>query len=75
MPEELDANGLFALRLRSRRVELGWTMTELANRAGVSGEYISLIEEGKVNTSLDKGFQLAAAVGLDLADMIAPCNS
>jgi len=74
LPEKLDANQRFAKRVRRRREELGWTVTELARRAGVNREYLRSIERGEVNTSLDKGVMIAWALGKGIEDMIAPCN-
>lgn len=75
MPEQLDANQRFAIRLRQRREELGWTVAELARRAGVNSAYLRSVERGETNASLDKGAMIAAALGMDLAHMIRPCGA
>ena len=72
MPEQLDANQRFAVRVRRLREKKGWTRAALARRARVNPSYLRSIEMGEVNTSLDKGAQIAAALGVPLEDMIKP---
>lgn len=75
MAEQLDANQRFAIRLRRLREARGWPVTELARRAHVRDTYLIDVERGRVNATLDKGAMIAAALEVDLEDMIAPLAS
>ena len=56
-------------RLRSLRSERGWTLEELAQRAGVSDAYLSRLESGERQPSLAVLFNLARVYGLSLPDL------
>lgn len=57
-------------RLRSRRHELGLTLREVAEIAGLSLPYVSNLERGKGNPTLDALRKLARALDLDLGDLV-----
>lgn len=48
--------------IRERRVELGWTQTELAERAGVAQADISRIENGRLDARWSTIHRLSAAL-------------
>jgi y4mF family transcriptional regulator len=52
--------------VRERREDLGWSQSELAEKAGVSRQWISLVERGKVSVDLDLVFQTLRILGFDL---------
>jgi transcriptional regulator with XRE-family HTH domain len=56
-------------RLRRRR---GWSQPQLAERAGVSGNHIGLIERGRRSPSLAVALRLAAALDTTLAHLLTP---
>ena len=53
-----------------RRKSLGLSQFELARTAGVSRNYVSLIERGKVNVSMDILNRLAVILEATLAELI-----
>lgn len=57
-------------RVKDRRLELGLTVQELAQRAGVSASYIYAIEVGARGSHVDKLVRIAEALGVSLLDII-----
>lgn len=57
-------------RVRSLRKELGLTQEQLAERAGLHVTYISGIENGSRNPSLNAIEALARGFGLDLSELL-----
>jgi transcriptional regulator with XRE-family HTH domain len=79
MPKYLDAGEivqpaarLFGERLKARRLKLGLTQPQLFEQTGITASYISFIERGRANPTLDMMVKLADAVGLEAWDMIRP---
>jgi transcriptional regulator with XRE-family HTH domain len=56
-------------RLRDMRAEHGWTLDDLARRAGLSKSYLSRIEDGERQPSLASLLSLAQAYGVALASL------
>ena len=56
-------------RLRALRLGRGWTMEELARRAGLSKSYLSRLEDGERQPSIAALLSLAQAHGLPLASL------
>jgi DNA-binding XRE family transcriptional regulator len=54
-------------RVRVLRTAAGLTQQELARRAKISAKFVSLVETGKVNTSIGVLSRVAAAVGIPLS--------
>lgn len=61
---------MFGERVRQRRQELGLSQGELHERTGISPAYISAIERGASNPSLDIMVQVCVALGVRIADML-----
>lgn len=57
--------------VKSRRYGLGWTQEELANNAGISKRYISHIEIGDRNPSLEVKKKIAMVLGEDLCEELS----
>jgi XRE family aerobic/anaerobic benzoate catabolism transcriptional regulator len=71
----MDADRLLARlgrRVRARRARLGYTLDELARRAGISPRFLVQVEAGRANISVRKLSGLASAVGLTPAALLAP---
>lgn len=67
---------LFGERLKQRRLERGLTQAQLFEQTGITASYISVIERGRGNPTLDMMVKLAEAVGAEAWDMIRPnCGS
>ncbi len=63
---------LFGERLKERRQELSLTQAQLCEQTGITAAYISFIERGRANPTLDMIVKLAEAVGAEAWDMIRP---
>jgi transcriptional regulator with XRE-family HTH domain len=63
---------LFGERLKERRRALGLTQAQLFEKTGITAAYVSLIERGQGNPTLDMMVKLAEAVGAEAWDMIRP---
>jgi HTH-type transcriptional regulator/antitoxin HipB len=55
-----------ASRVRGRRLELGLSQAQLADRAAVSREWVNSLERGKARVELILVLRLVAALGLRL---------
>jgi len=64
------ASARFGIALRQRRIELGLTQAEIATRSGINRSYLSQVERGKDNISLDRAERLALAVESKLAELL-----
>ncbi|MFN0008875.1 MAG: shikimate kinase [Planctomycetota bacterium] len=63
--------GDLGARLREARVRAGLSLTELAERAGVSRRYATDAEAGRANLSVLKLIDLAGAAGIPLGDLLS----
>ena len=71
MPEKTP-KVILAQNVRRIRRETGFSQEDLADRAGLHRTYISSIERGERNISLEKLFLLADALGVDSAVLVTP---
>jgi transcriptional regulator with XRE-family HTH domain len=66
--------GLFASRVgdavRRARQSHGWTQAELAERSGLSSNYVARLERGELGASLFVAHQLCDALGIDVSDLL-----
>ena len=58
-----------ANRIRKRRKSLGYTQSDLAQRAGVSPRFIAQLESGKGNISVQKLASISAALSISLGEL------
>ena len=58
---------IFGLRIRELRKKSKLTQSELAEKVGLSTNFIGMVERGERNTSVDKIFKLAKAFDISLA--------
>jgi transcriptional regulator with XRE-family HTH domain len=66
----LETDQAVGLALRGHRIKRKWSQTELALRADVDRNYISLIELGKNSPSVRLLFRLCDAMNISPADLI-----
>jgi len=64
---ELEAVAQLVNAIYLRRVELGWTQKELADKVGLHQESIARIENGGTVPRLDTVFKLALSMGMKLS--------
>lgn len=57
-------------RVRERRAKRGVTQEDLAHSAGVHRTYMTHVETGRVNPSLETMARLALALDCDIADLV-----
>lgn len=60
----------FGIKIKELRKEKGFSQDELAERSGLNRPYISGIEQGKRNVSLEVIEKLAKALELKMAKLI-----
>jgi transcriptional regulator with XRE-family HTH domain len=68
IPDDLQV--LFGRNLRAARLAHSLTHQELADKAGFKRQYVSRIEAGQLNVTLDTMKRLAAALGQDVSTML-----
>ena len=61
---------LFGKRVRERRLALGLTQQELADRAGLQRSYIGEIELGRRNVTLKSAAKIAKVLQVDVASLL-----
>jgi transcriptional regulator with XRE-family HTH domain len=65
----------FGLVVRSLRVRSGLSQESLAERAGLHPSYVSMVERGTRNATLDVADRIAGALQISLKDLIGACES
>ncbi|MGO7000375.1 helix-turn-helix domain-containing protein [Rhizobium leguminosarum] len=66
--EDLQAAGR---EIRQRRLALGLSQEQLAERAGLHRNYVGFIERGERNASLKTLFAIARSLGVSLGELLA----
>lgn len=66
----MDIKEKFGNRLKSLRKEKALSQEELALKSGLNRPYISGIEQGKRNVSLEVMEKLAEALGLGMEELV-----
>lgn len=65
-----DDLSLVGIRLRQARRRRGWTLADLASRAGMSASTLSRLEAGKRQASLELLLPLVRQLGIRLDDLV-----
>jgi len=65
-PARIESPADLGARLRARREELGYTLTEAAERLGVGRRLLLELEHGERNAGLDTVLRIVQLLGLDL---------
>lgn len=68
----LSPKKLFASNLKRLRLATGLSQEALAERAELHRTYVSSIERGERNISLENIFRVADALGVDPRELLAP---
>jgi hypothetical protein len=61
----------FGLRVRDRRIGMGWPIVEAAQRAGISPHSWWLVERGAVEPMSLQGFRIAAVLNTSVVLLMA----
>lgn len=67
----MDIKRRFGLAVRARRAALRISQEELALRIGADQAYVSRVEAGAMNVTLETAQQLAEALGTDVSALFA----
>lgn len=62
---------VLAVNVRALRLELGWSQETLAEHAALDRTYVSQIERGIGNPSLETMARLASALQVNVADLLS----
>src|SRR5579872_3879014 len=65
-----NGNETIGQRLRARRVELGLTLAQVAETSGLSLPYVSNLERGRGNPTLEALGSVAKALDIPLASLV-----
>lgn len=66
----LDARSVFAKNLRAYRSRKGLSQEKIADLSGLHRTYVGSVERGERNISIDNMERLAAALELELSDLL-----
>lgn len=69
---EVSARDRLAQRLRMERAKRGISQEELADLAGLHRTYVGSVERSERNISVDNIELLSKALGMDIAELLAP---
>jgi transcriptional regulator with XRE-family HTH domain len=65
-----EVGGAVGVAIKANRLEHGWSQVELATRAELSREFVSMVESLKRSPSLEALRRIAACFGKDPADLL-----
>lgn len=65
----------FGEAVRAERRRHGWTQAQLAERAGLHHNYVSLVERGNTAPALDTVVALADALGCRVSRLVAAAEA
>ncbi|MBI4240205.1 MAG: helix-turn-helix transcriptional regulator [Candidatus Rokubacteria bacterium] len=65
----MDKKAALGARIKALRKQQGWSQEQLAERVGISTQYVSNIERGKENPTLDLLLRLAEALRVAPVDI------
>lgn len=68
--EVSDRQRLVADRIRELREARGWSQEYLAHEAKVNRSYFAVLESGRRNPTIETLCKVAAALGVDVADLV-----
>ena len=69
-PDPDDLVAIFGVNLKAARLKQGLTQAQLAERAGLLQQYVSLVETGKQNVTLTTAQTLARVVHQNVSEML-----
>lgn len=70
METERELSQRFGRNVRNARAVRKWTQETFAERAGISFEYVGMLERGERLPSLDMLIRVAQALGTSVADLL-----
>lgn len=73
--ESSERRRRFGAAVRKRRLDLGLSQEELAERSGLHRTYISDVERGARNVSLDNIGRIACSLGVSISSLFIETES
>ena len=64
----------FGIAVRQLREARGWSQEELSGQADLNRSYVGEIERGRAIASIVTAEKLAAALGLQMSDLLVRCD-
>ena len=71
MPTLAQAKRTIAKRVRARRLDLGLSQEQFAERADLDVRHVQKIEAGESNATLETLLKVSRALGMSLRDLVA----
>ncbi len=68
----MDMRRLLGRNVRRRRLELGWTQEQLAEKSGFDQRYVSQLENGRRSPTIVSLYELAVALETTPVALITP---
>jgi transcriptional regulator with XRE-family HTH domain len=68
----MDMRHLVGSNARRLRIASGWTQEQLAERTGLSQQYISGLEKGRRNPTVITLYEVAQGLGVSYLDLLMP---
>lgn len=72
--KDLPFAQILGARVRARRKELGLSQGALYEKTGISKAYLSAVENGTANPTLDIMVQLSVALETEIAELLRPAS-
>ena len=68
----MSARSNFSHNLKKIRLQKGFSQESLADECGLHRTYVSSVERGERNITVDSMERLAIALGVDIRDLLKP---
>ena len=72
MHPSMSARINFSKNIKKVRLQKGFSQESLADECGLHRTYVSSVERGERNITVDNMERLAIALGVDLRDLLSP---
>jgi transcriptional regulator with XRE-family HTH domain len=73
--DQININDVFGAVLKEQRLEKNYSQATLAERSGLDRTYISLLERGKTQPTLETLFKIALALETTPASLVEQVQS
>jgi transcriptional regulator with XRE-family HTH domain len=73
-PQARDGHNMPMNRIKEIREAKGWTQADLSSASGINQGYLSKMENGTANATMDKIKLVSAALGVDDYELFAPSD-
>lgn len=70
MKSSSKSRKIFAVQVKKQRLAKGWRLEDLHQASGLSYNYLSTVENGRANISMDNADAIAKALGVPLAVLL-----